>query len=120
MKIRLFAVLLVVLLTLSACTVGAQSPASTPVETTQTNLQTQPQEQTQPASDLITREQAIAIALEHAGFTENQVRQLWAEYDVDHGVKLYEVDFKNENLEYEYDIHAETGEILNWKTEVDD
>lgn len=131
MKIRIFSALFLVLLTLAGCTATVRGSVSDPAASgdaavtseeaqTQTQEQTQAQTQEQTTADLISKEQAIAIALEHAGFTEDQVRELRAEYDVDHGVKLYEVDFKNENWEYEYDIHAETGEILVWDKEYND
>ena len=33
---------------------------------------------------------------------------------------LYEVDFEADGYEYEYEIHAETGEIITWDKEWDD
>jgi len=62
----------------------------------------------------LTAEEAKAIALKHAGFPPEQVRFLRADFDYDDGVPQYEVEFVANGWEYEYDIHAETGEILSF------
>lgn len=63
----------------------------------------------------LTAEEAKAIALDHAGFTADQVRELEAELDFEGGIPVYEVDFEAGKWEYSYEIHAETGEILSWE-----
>lgn len=63
---------------------------------------------------------AKSIALAHAGLTEAQVKGLRAEYDRDDGRPEYDVEFRMGNMEYEYEIHAETGKILSWDKEIDD
>ena len=63
----------------------------------------------------ITAEQAQSIALEHAGFTSDQVTRLHVEYEIDHGVPHYDVEFHEGQWEYDYEIHAETGEILSYE-----
>ena len=75
---------------------------------------------TESAATLLTAEEAKAIALAHAGFTAAEVQGLRAEYDVDDGVKMYEVEFRVDGWEYEFEIHAETGKILSWDKEYDD
>ena len=68
---------------------------------------------------LITKEEAIAIALADAGFTEAQVTRLRAEFDRDDRVPEYDVEFHQGGFEYDYEIHAETGAIRakdkDWK-----
>lgn len=64
------------------------------------------------ASGEIAREEAIALALEDAGFTVQQVTGLRAHRDWDDGIFYYEVEFYREGVEYEYEIHAQTGTIL--------
>ena len=71
------------------------------------------------ATGQITRQQAIDIALAHAGLTTDQIRDLDAEKDKERGVWLYEVDFEQGAYEYEYEIHTETGEILKAEKELD-
>lgn len=66
----------------------------------------------------LTGEDAAAIALAHAGFAAEHVQGLHTMYEIDDGVPEYEVDFRMDKAEYEYTIHAETGEILSF--EMDD
>ena len=68
----------------------------------------------------LSREEAIAIALKDAGLEESQVSRLKAEFDVDDGVPHYDVEFKHDGWEYEYEIHAESGKILKWDKDMDD
>lgn len=71
---------------------------------------------TQPASAdpvLISKEEAIDIALKDAGLTRDQVKLLRSEFDYDNGRPEYEVDFHHGGYEYDYEIHAKTGEILS-------
>ena len=68
----------------------------------------------------LTKEEAKTIALNHAGLQESQVKGLRAEYDGDDRVPEWEVEFYADGLEYDYEIHAETGEIRSWDKERDD
>lgn len=63
---------------------------------------------------LITKEEAEAIALNHAGFTADQVSWLRTSYEIDDGVHQYEVQFHQGRWEYDYEINAKTGEILSY------
>ena len=65
-------------------------------------------------------EDAWSIALEHAGLTLEEVEGLRAEGEIDDGVPRYEVQFHVGRVEYEYEIHAENGTILEWDKEIDD
>lgn len=62
----------------------------------------------------LTLEEAQNIALKHAGFAADQVTALRAEYEIEHGVPLYDVEFRHGYWEYDYEIHADTGEILSY------
>ncbi len=68
----------------------------------------------------ISRDKAISIALSHAGFSASAVTELECEYDVERGKQLYEVSFKNGRTEYDYEIDANTGDILKSEKEIDD
>jgi len=68
----------------------------------------------------ITAEKAKEIALNHAGLNANQVRDLDIEKDRDDGIVKYEIDFESGRVEYEYEIHAETGKILKAEKDYDD
>ena len=67
----------------------------------------------------IGRQAAIRTALAHAKFHESDVRRLKCELDRDDGVMVYEVDFKKDGFEYDYDIDAKTGTIIKAKKERD-
>lgn len=60
----------------------------------------------------VSKTKATEIALQHAGFSTDEVSGLHTEYDIADGIKKYEVKFYQGGLEYEYDIDAETGAIL--------
>lgn len=57
-------------------------------------------------------DRAKEIAFEHAGFTAADVVGIRVEMDYERGVMVYEVDFYADAYEYDYDINAETGEIV--------
>jgi len=67
----------------------------------------------------IGRQAAIRAALAHAKFHESDVRRLKCELDREDGVMVYEVDFKKDGFEYDYDIDAKTGTIIKAKKERD-
>lgn len=74
---------------------------------------------TAPAT-LLSKEEAEKIALEHAGFTADQVQRLRTELDYDRGKPEYEVDFHVDRWEYDYEIDAETGKILSFDKDWND
>lgn len=61
----------------------------------------------------ITANDAKNAALSHAGLEESQVSNIDIDLDRDNGVLIYEVDFNSGNTEYDYDINAETGEVIS-------
>ena len=72
-------------------------------------------EPTEPAlAQELTREEAQAIALAHAGFTADQVTGLRTHRDKDDRTPTYEIEFRVGRTEYEYELHAETGRILDF------
>lgn len=71
-----------------------------------------------PSPEQITQAQAIEIALAHAGLTADEVQYLYTEYEIDDRIPQYDVDFRKDRMEYDYEIHAETGDILSF--EIDD
>ena len=75
----------------------------------QTHSPTQP---AAPAAQL-SEDEALAIALDHAGFTAEEVTGLRIRLDTDDRTPDYEIEFRRGRLEYEYEIHAETGAILD-------
>lgn len=68
----------------------------------------------------LTAEEALTIALNHAGLTQDQIRRLERERDWDRGRPEWDIEFVSGNYEYSYEIHAETGVILEWDRERED
>ena len=80
-----------------------------------------PTPQPEPSSPvLLTKEEAEKIALDHAGLSADQVQRLRTELDYEQGKPEYEVDFRVDRWEYDYDIDAQTGEIRSWDKDWDD
>ncbi len=63
---------------------------------------------------------AKEIALTHAGVSASKADFIKAKLDKDDGKRVYEVEFYQGTMEYEYTIDAYTGKILEWDMEYDD
>lgn len=72
-----------------------------------------------PNNGFIGRQAAIRTALSHAKFHESDVRCLKCELDREDGVMVYDIDFKKDGFEYDYDIDAKTGVVIKAKKERD-
>ncbi len=72
------------------------------------------------ASNRITAAKAKSIALNHAGVTAADAKYMEVELDEDDGVYKYEVSFKYGKYEYDYEINAKTGKIIDFDKEIDD
>ena len=62
----------------------------------------------------ITVEKAKEISLKHANLKDNQVVFDKTEMDYDNGVQVYDIEFHYNNVEYNYEIDASTGNILSY------
>ena len=124
MKIRLFSLLLATVLAvpaLSGCQAarsavraverGVESAGNTLKQAVDSKKETVDGNDKNPT---LTLEEAQNIALKHAGFAADQVTALHAEYEIEHGVPLYDVEFRHGYWEYDYEIHGDTGEILSY------
>ena len=70
-------------------------------------------------ANLITRDRAIELALNHAGLTKAEVRDLEAELDYEPYGVFWEVDFEANRLDYSYDVNAETEAVARVEKERD-
>lgn len=90
-------------------------PPSEPAPTEDTSVkptEPTPAEPTQSAeSKKLSAEEAENIALNHAGVKRSDARFDRTEFDKDDGVTEYEIEFHADGWEYDYEIHAETGDI---------
>ena len=66
---------------------------------------------------IIGKDAALQVALEDAGLTSEEVRDVDIELDRTLTSRRYEVDFEAGRTEYEYTIDAYTGEILSAATD---
>lgn len=64
-------------------------------------------------------DKAKSIAIGHAGFSASDVTFSKAKLESEDGCKVYEVEFYRNGIEYEYIIHASTGEIIEYESEYD-
>lgn len=71
-------------------------------------------------STLISKESAKLAAFEHAGVNEADVYDFEIELENKRGVSKYEIEFKCGEYEFEYDIDATDGSVLNHAKEIDD
>lgn len=67
------------------------------------------------AKGYISVDDARAAAYAHAGVSTSDVVYVETDFDSEHGVMVYEVEFYAGNVEYEYDINAQTGEVVKYE-----
>ena len=73
------------------------------------------------AAGKITELQAKSIALKDAGLRENEVTITKCRKEFDDGIEKFEVEFRTADfMEYDYDINAADGTILERNAEFDD
>ncbi len=71
-------------------------------------------------SKYIGTEKAKEIALNAADVNEKNIRAFEVDLDLENGKMVYEVEFKANGYEYEYEINALTGEVIKWDKERND
>lgn len=76
--------------------------------------------ESEPVVTELTGEEAVAVALLHAGLNDSQVSRVEREFDWDDGVPTWDVSFRAGFWEYDYEIHAVTGAILKYDKDFDD
>lgn len=96
-KIAIFVIILLVLLFVIAWAfIGNMSPTS---------------------ADSLSMDKCIALALEHAGRSESDVKNIRAHHDYEDGISSYEVYFSDDNYKYSYTVDANTGKITEMDKE---
>ena len=68
----------------------------------------------------ISVEDAKTIALNHAGLSADEVAFVIAKFDNDIFVPHYDIEFTADGYEYDYEINAATGTIIDYDKELDD
>lgn len=72
---------------------------------------------TEPAQEYITLDAAKEIALNDAGVKAEDAKFKDRDLDLDDGTPYYEIEFTAEGFEYEYEIHAVSGKIIESERE---
>ena len=117
-----FYIFTLALLLLTGCSKNSTNTPETS-QTPETTTQTQETPSSSIAEgvdgvDMISSEDAKAIALEHAGLTEADVTFIKCDLDTDYDDHNYDVEFYTaDRLEYDYEIDAATGKILERDSE---
>lgn len=70
-----------------------------------------------PISSYIGVDKAKSIALKHAGLSASSVTFTKAKLDREDGIRIYEIEFYSRTQEYEYEIKATDGKILDFDVE---
>ena len=68
----------------------------------------------------ITQDQALEIALTHAGVAKSDASFILVKPDFDDGMQQYDVEFHVGMTEYNYDIDANSGRIADFDVDIDD
>ncbi|MCR5808289.1 MAG: PepSY domain-containing protein [Clostridiales bacterium] len=91
-------------------------PTATPMPTAEPTDRPTSAPTAAPAS-YIGKNAARDIALTHAGVSSSEAYDIDVELDRENGKAHYDVEFKANGREYEYEIDAVTGEVLDWDSE---
>lgn len=67
--------------------------------------------------EYIGKEEALNIACSHAEVAEEDAFRVRVDLEREDGIMVYEVDFEDNDNEYDYEINADTGEILKAESE---
>ena len=98
----------------------APEPEPEPELEPESEPEPEPEPEPTPAPTYISENEALVIALQHAGISESQAEIDKLEFDTDDGVPYYDVEFDVGEDEYEYEIHAISGAILDYDIDLDD
>lgn len=65
----------------------------------------------------VSRDEAKAIALSHAGLAETDISRYKSELDRERKSIVYEIEFDSGKFEYEYEVNADTGKVIKAEKE---
>lgn len=71
------------------------------------------------ASNKITIDDAREIALNHSNLKSDEVSFIRTDTEVDDGIEKYNIEFYHENKEYDYEINATDGSIIEYDFDVE-
>lgn len=68
----------------------------------------------------ISTDKAKGIAFSHAGVKEQNAKRVQVKKDLDDGELIYDVEFYADGFEYDYEINAKTGNVIDYDKEMID
>ena len=68
----------------------------------------------------VTKDEAKAIILEHAGLEASEITRYRIELDKERRIYIYEIEFDSGKYEYDYEVNAESGKIIKAEKEFRD
>ena len=68
----------------------------------------------------VSKDEAKAIALKHAGLSQEDIRRSKIEIDRERKAFVYEIEFDSGKYEYDYEIDANTGKVIKAEKEIRD
>lgn len=74
----------------------------------------EPEPEPDPAPSYISLERAKEIAKSHAGLSGASVDYDDEDFDIEDGVPVYEIEFEYNDVDYEFVIHAISGQVLEY------
>ena len=80
-------------------------------------IEAAPAEAARPTGDEFSKEDALDIALEHAGLKESDVTVTELYRESEDGIDVYKVEFRSGGMEYDYEIRVSDGTILESESE---
>jgi len=98
----------------------SSSESAIPSENQSSAPSSNAQSQNNTVSSKITKDDALGIALKHAGTAKDKISRLEQKYEIDDGIPQYEIEFNVGNIEYSYEINAQTGAIIDRDKDIDD
>ena len=63
----------------------------------------------------ISKDEVKDIVIKHANISKKDAKKWRIDFEYEDGMFLYNVDVVYNNLEYEYEINAKTGEVILYK-----
>src|SRR5690625_4211483 len=95
-------------------------PETEPEPTPEPDPEPEPEPEEPTIPTYISADEAKQNALNPAGFSEPNADIEKVEFDTDDGIPYYEVEFEVGDDDYEYEIHAISGTILDYDQDIED
>jgi uncharacterized membrane protein YkoI len=67
----------------------------------------------------VSAEEALAAALEHAGYKQHETTGLKTELEIDRNKPVYDIEFWAEGYDYDYKVDAQSGQVIMVEKERD-